>query len=283
MYPDTSTDPASHDLAAPSAGVPTTVSATATVPEIVEPRSIAWRTSPIDRHGLLVMIMVFVGATGVLTLLGLAIVQWWDGSAAGEADADINRWMEDGRTPRLTTIAEYVSQSSDTITKILLGVALIPVMLWLFRRWHEYAIIVGGLILEVCVFGLSSSLVGRDRPPVEQLDGAPTDSFPSGHIAAATVFYGGIALIIFMRTRRPGPRAAAAVVGIGMPLAIAWARMYLGMHYLTDAIAGMALGVLVLSVMHGVVVRTLPPEESPETHDLVRRGEVAVEPARSAS
>jgi membrane-associated phospholipid phosphatase len=235
--------------------------------DLVEPDRIMWKSSPIDRSGFGIAVMTFLVATACSIGVGFAIVAWWDGNSLGEWDADINRRLEAGRTSDMTTVAEYVSQSSDTLTKILLGVALLPVMLWLFRRWHEWTLIFGGLILEVCIFGLSSMIVGRERPPVEQLDGAPTDSFPSGHIAAATVFYAGLAVVIFMRTERRGPRIVAAVIGIGMPLGIAWARMYLGMHYLTDAIAGVVIGVIVLAVMYRIVLRTLPERESPAAHD----------------
>jgi len=237
------------------------------VAETADP-PVRWRESPIDRQGWITMTVTFVVATTVSTVIGLALVRWWDSGGAGKADADLNRWLEAHRTDGWTTFWEYVSQSSDTLTKIVFGVVLIPVFLWLFRRWHEYALVVGGLVLEVCVFGLSSTLVGRDRPPVEQLDGAPTDSFPSGHIAAATVFYGGLAVVIFMQTRRRGPRAVATTIGVVMPVAIATARLYLGMHYLTDAIAGVTLGVVVLAVMWHVVHRTLPAGESPALHDI---------------
>lgn len=236
-----------------------------------EPRDprpeIDWRTSPIDRTGWLLMVMTFVSTASVLTAVGLAVVEWWDGSRLGRRDADLIRWIEDRRSASLTSVAELVSLASDTLTKVLLGVVLIPVCLWLFRRWHEYALIVGGLIVEVSAFGLSSKLVGRERPPVEQLDGAPTNSFPSGHIAAATVFYVGLALVIFMRTRRRGPRAVAVVIAVVMPLGMVLSRLYLGMHYLSDAVAGVALGAVVLAVMWRVVHRTLPLEESPQLHD----------------
>ncbi|MDW3215323.1 MAG: phosphatase PAP2 family protein [Ilumatobacteraceae bacterium] len=228
---------------------------------------IDWRTSPIDRTGWLMMLTTFLASAGVLTIVGLAVVEWWDGSALGERDADLIRWFEDRRSASLTTFAELVSLASDTLTKVIVGVALIPVCLWLFRRWHEYALIVGGLLVEVSAFGLSARLVGRDRPPVEQLDGAPTDSFPSGHIAAATVFYVGLALVIFMRTRRPGPRAIAVLIAVVMPIGMVLSRLYLGMHYLSDAVAGLALGAVVLVVMWRVVHRTLPFEESPQLHD----------------
>lgn len=233
--------------------------------DVTEP--IRWRQSPIDRRGLVEIATTFVLGTAVLTAVGLAIVEWWDTSAAGRAEADVNRWLEDARTPGRTTFFEYASQSSDTLTKILFGVVLLPVFLWLFRRWHEYALVFGGLVVEVCVFGLSSELVARDRPPVEQLDGAPTNSFPSGHIAAATVFFGGLAVVVFMQTSRRGPRILAAVVGVVTPVGVAIARLYLGMHYVSDAVAGIGLGIVVLVVMYRVVHRTLPPAESPELHD----------------
>jgi undecaprenyl-diphosphatase len=236
-------------------------------PDLVEPDRIMWKSSPIDRGGFGIALLTFVIATACSVGIGFAIVEWWDGSSLGEWDADINRRLEAGRTSGMTTFAEYVSQSSDTITKVLLGAVLLPVMLWLFRRWHEWTLIFGGLVLEVCIFGLSSMIVGRQRPPVEQLDGAPTDSFPSGHIAAATVFYTGLAVVIFMRTERRGPRIVAAIIGVGMPLGMTWARMYLGMHYVTDAIAGVIIGVVVLAVMHRIVHRTLPERESPAAHD----------------
>lgn len=228
---------------------------------------IAWKTSPIDRHGWLLMVATFLVGTVVTTGLGLAIVEWWEGSSFGARDADLIEWFEDGRTETLDGVAEHVSLASDTLTKVLLGVVLAPVMLWLFRRWHEWALIVGGLVVEVCIFGLSSQIVGRERPPVEQLDGAPTNSFPSGHIAAATVFYVGLALVMFMQTKRLWPRVIGVVIGLTMPLAMVWSRLYLGMHYLSDAIVGVVIGLVVLAVMWRVVHRTLPPDEAPELHD----------------
>ncbi len=234
---------------------------------IIEPDEIRWKTSPIDRHGLLTMLAAFVVGTGIFTVIGLAIVEWWDTGGAGAADADLNRWLEEHRTERLSSIAHGISTAGDTLSKVIAGLVLIPVFLWLFRRWHEYALIVGGLVVEVCVFGLSSEIVGRDRPPVEQLDGAPTNSFPSGHIAAATVYYGGLALVFFMRTRRPSARATGVAIAIIGIAGTTWARLYQGMHYLTDAVAGIILGFAVLTVMWQVIHRTLPPEESPEAHD----------------
>jgi undecaprenyl-diphosphatase len=221
---------------------------------------IDWRSSPIDRHGWLVMFTAFVVGTGVMTLIGLAIVEWWDTGSLGDADADLNRWLEDARNDTLTELSHIGSAFSDTLTKIVLGVLLLPIFLWAFRRWNEYAFVFGGLLLEVSIFGLSSELVGRSRPPVEQLDGAPTNSFPSGHIAASVVFYAGIGLIVYWRSTARWERVVAVVLAAAGPTIVIAARLYLGMHYPTDAVAGVVLGGSVLMVMaHVVDVRSDPP------------------------
>ncbi len=233
-----------------------------------EPDHIAWKAPPTDRRGVGIMALTAVIGTALSTVIGLAIVNWWEGSALGDADADINIWLEEHRTATWDRLAEYGSTSSDTLTKVILGVVLIPVCLWLFRRLHEYFVLVGGLIVEVTIYGISSEVVGRERPPVEQLGGATTASFPSGHIAAATVFYGGLVVIVFMQTRRTWARALAAVVGSTFVAIVIAARLYQGMHYVTDAIGGVAIGVTVLAVMYRVVHRTLPDGDVSEAHDV---------------
>ena len=149
---------------------------------------------------------------------------------------------------------------SNTETKIALGLTLLPLMLWMFRRWHEWTFIVGGLILEVAVFGTTAKVIARDRPPVEQLDGAPTNSWPSGHIAAAVVFYGGLAIVIWCNPRfNRVSRTGAVCIAIVAPAIVIISRLYLGMHYLTDALGGVVLGLTALAIVWHLLLK---PDES---------------------
>ncbi|HUF99567.1 MAG TPA: phosphatase PAP2 family protein, partial [Ilumatobacter sp.] len=159
------------------------------------------------------------------------LVNWWESSPLGTSEADVNRWFEDRRTDSRTHLAELGSALSNTETKIGLALVLLPLMLWMFRRWHEWTLVVGGLIFEVAVFGTTAKIIGRDRPPVEQLDGAPTNSWPSGHIAAAVVFYFGLAIVISWNPRFRWSGPVAFVLATSTASVVIVSRLYQGMHY----------------------------------------------------
>jgi undecaprenyl-diphosphatase len=111
-----------------------------------------------------------------------------------------------------------------------------------------------GLIFEVSVFFTASKIVRRDRPHVEQLDSAPTFSWPSGHIAACVVFYVGLATVVFWNTKRTLSRVVFATIAVVVPLTVIFCRLYLGMHYITDAIGGVVLGLLTLRIMRNQLI-----------------------------
>ena len=94
---------------------------------------------------------------------------------------------------------------------------------------------------ETAIFVATTLFIDRPRPSVPRLDEAPpTSSFPSGHTAAAVCFYGSIAAIILWHSRHRWITVAAVVICAAVPLLIAGSRVYRGMHYPTDVLAGHA-------------------------------------------
>jgi undecaprenyl-diphosphatase len=117
-------------------------------------------------------------------------------------------------------------------------------------------------------------LVGRLRPVVEvPVASAPGPSFPSGHAMGSLVTY-GVLLLVFLpvlprRTRRPAIAALAVLV-----VAIGFTRLALGVHFLSDVLAGWLLGLgwlVITTVAFGVwgrraadvAVEGLAPEAAP--------------------
>jgi undecaprenyl-diphosphatase len=84
-------------------------------------------------------------------------------------------------------------------------------------------------------------LIMRERPPVEHLVGSAGSSFPSGHSAAAAACWMAIALVAgrwFPRSVRPWLAVGAAVIA-GL---VAASRALLGVHWVTDVVAGLVVG-----------------------------------------
>jgi undecaprenyl-diphosphatase len=84
-------------------------------------------------------------------------------------------------------------------------------------------------------------LVDRTRPDFDRLTGFSGPSFPSGHAATSAAMFAAFALVL-SRGRSPRTRALLAGLGAGIAAAVASTRVLLGVHWLTDVLAGLAVG-----------------------------------------
>lgn len=211
---------------------------TTTVPDHGEVGLRAWPFRWLDAGRLLIAYGVF----SVLWIgVGLLVVGPLD-STVGALDRRVTNWMVAHRTPTGNTTSHDFTLLAETGVKILVTLLIALVVLAIWRSWADVMIVCGALVLEASSFLTITLVVGRHRPDVPRLDGSPVNSsFPSGHTAAAAA-YVALAVVLWRHLHR---RAAIAVVVlvtaiIGM---VAWARMYRGMHYLSDVIFGALLGV----------------------------------------
>ncbi|MBQ1072348.1 phosphatase PAP2 family protein [Micromonospora sp. C31] len=91
-------------------------------------------------------------------------------------------------------------------------------------------------------------------------------SYPSGHVANAIVWYGVIALLLAPLLRTYGrsvPPRLVAVVRVVPPLVVLCTTTYLGWHWLTDSVAGLLLGLLLDRLLHRVPWDDLPLPGAP--------------------
>jgi undecaprenyl-diphosphatase len=112
-------------------------------------------------------------------------------------------------------------------------------VLWLVvRRQGRVALYVA--VTALGAMGLNAvvkELVGRARPVVEEpLSAQSGMSFPSGHALGSTVSYGVLLVFLPVVGRRTRPLLAGVAVGAG--LVVGFTRMALGVHHLSDAVAG---------------------------------------------
>lgn len=209
---------------------------------------------PLAWRDLGTLAIAYAVITAVMVAVGALVVGPLDGSV-GAADRRVARWFEDGRAPRLDELSYWGSMLSETAVKIVLTAVAAAVMIAVWRRWNDALLVAVALILEACIFLTVTLIVGRERPDVERLDSSPVDSsFPSGHVAAAVV-YGAFAIIVARHTVKRWPRMLAVVIAAAVSAIVAWARMYRGMHHLSDVLAGVVLGLVSIWVTWQVMRR----------------------------
>ncbi len=191
-----------------------------------------------------------------MTAVGLLLTKVLGRSSFERADAQADVVLARDRTPTWNTVSHYTTLLAETRTVVVAGAVLCLVFLLALRRWREPMFLATVLVGEVTIFVAITLLVDRHRPPVPHLDAAPpTSSFPSGHTAAAVSLYGGSALLVWRMARVALLRGIAVLVGVVVPLAVALSRVYRGMHFPTDVLAGAVLAAGWLAIVATTLLR----------------------------
>ena len=187
--------------------------------------------------------LVAFAARVIATLLGLAVLTALAGIGvrawAPGFDAQAMQAIGGGRDATLTALAWVVTEAGSFALLAPLSIAFL-----LLRRWRRPAddiallVIAAGSALLPLVVKL---IVARPRPTIEPLSHLSSLSFPSEHTTQAAAIYLTIAIMLSKGLTR-GWREAAIVLGVLIALAVAWSRVYLGVHYPTDVAAGLLLG-----------------------------------------
>lgn len=184
-----------------------------------------------------------LAAGGLLALAAFALVAW---QVAGEGpltqfDHAALRWMVAHRTAALTHLMLAISEVHKTIPVLVMAALL---ALWeLSRRGRLQAALVlllvpGGMLVNVGM----KHLFQRARPAGDEaLVRMATFSFPSGHVAAATLFYTALGALVFSHTQSRAVRGLAVGVCALMVPCVAVSRVYLGAHYVSDTLGAFLL------------------------------------------
>ncbi len=187
-------------------------------------------------------------AGGFACWLGLALIAWWQasGASAGFDRAGLLLWRDgpllDAVGPAwLTSAMAGLTLIGGGPLRSALAIAVCAVLL-VRRRMRDAVLLAGTALSAAAVNAGLKQLFARPRPDiVPHLDRISDLSFPSGHSFNSAAVYLCMALTI----ARLAPRRRGALIGaaMGLSLAIAFSRVWLGVHYPTDAMAGWLGGV----------------------------------------
>lgn len=202
---------------------------------------------PVHTTPQLLTVAIIIGIASVLCYLLLFIFSYVSSFAVlgmGYLDSEwLQRWYTI-RTPFLTDFMFVITLFGADLTIIFGTIAT-----YFFKRAERKreAMIFGtagliGFILSITL----KLLFARPRPEISMLVPMDSFSYPSGHSMNGFIFYGLLAYYLIAFTKRELLEVIVAVISVTMILLIGASRIYLGVHYPTDVLAGYVAGLCVV-------------------------------------
>jgi undecaprenyl-diphosphatase len=184
--------------------------------------------------------IAFLGAAALVAFVALAKVVLE--GATSPIDNAVLQWFAGHRTPVLTTVALQVTQLG---TGIVLWTLMLVSAVFLWLTNHRYSaglLLVGILGASVLNIALKDAFL-RPRPTsVHPLTVVGSTSFPSGHAMVSFVAYAAVALLVSRLESGAVLRTITWLLALLLIAAIGVSRVYLGVHYPSDVVAGYLAG-----------------------------------------
>lgn len=146
--------------------------------------------------------------------------------------------VQGAQAPWLTSVMKTFTTIGSTTTVALLALVTLALLLWKKHRAQALLFVVAlagtGILNQVLKF-----IFKRERPDFDRLIDIGGYSFPSGHTMMAFSLYTILAYIIWRNLRNVWSRMGITILAIFMIVMIAVSRIYLGVHFPSDVVAGM--------------------------------------------
>lgn len=227
----------------------------------------------------------FYAAVGAFLFIGLSVVliaavffavlaeMVMEGDTL-HVDESILRWMHDIGSPVLDMVALEVTALGARVV-VWMVVLVASVFLWHTRHHYSAALLWVSMLGAGVVNTVLKLAFNRPRPDVFpwRTEHVGLASFPSGHAMTSIVVYGTLAFLIARLAPTRLLRRVTWAVAVTVILLIGLSRLYLGVHYPSDVLAGFVMGAA-WAIISGLGIeavryfRTRRPEVVVEEKDL---------------
>lgn len=162
-----------------------------------------------------------------------------------ENDIYIENIAKSLRTDNLTKIMIMITEIGGIIGVTIIS-SILVIIFKLLKKPKDLILVVINMLLSLASFSLIKNILQRPRPDeLEQLASDIGYSFPSGHSTMNMALYSMLIILICKYvTKNKKLKKVLVVICIIMPILIGFSRIYLGMHYKTDVVAGFSLGIM---------------------------------------
>ncbi|MDB4876624.1 MAG: Phosphoesterase PA-phosphatase related [Gemmatimonadetes bacterium] len=157
-------------------------------------------------------------------------------------DDTVMHWMADHQSKAIqTAMVEITSLGTGVVVGMIVLVA--GMFLWLNHHRHSAILLIAATLGGIVLDNLLKVGFNRPRPKVfEWGTYALSSSFPSGHAMSSVIVYGTVAYLAARLQQNLASRVLTMTIAALMIGAICFSRLYLGVHYPSDVLAGLVIG-----------------------------------------
>jgi membrane-associated phospholipid phosphatase len=194
------------------------------------------------RARIVFLLLLAAGAMAVFVVLAVAVTS---GSGLVDLDHDVSRWVARSMPRWVEWLFLPPTWIGGWVGLTLVSLAVGAVLLREGRAWDALWVVAGIAAIQLLTTAVKEAFE-RPRPVEGSAIPLPSSwSFPSGHASASVVAAGLTALVV---AERGHPQAALASAVVAA-LAIGGSRIVLNVHYVSDVVAGFALGAAFLALL----------------------------------
>lgn len=163
-------------------------------------------------------------------------------------DLKIISYIQSLENEYLTVFYKMITIIADTYQSAIITILLVTFLY--FKKHYREALFLA-ITMTTCglAMPLLKNIFSRERPNFYRLIEISGYSFPSGHTTSATTMYLTLAIILLSIMKKLNKYFAFSIAVLGIVI-IGSSRIYLGVHYPTDVMAGICLGISIVSTVY---------------------------------
>jgi membrane-associated phospholipid phosphatase len=159
-------------------------------------------------------------------------------------DDSITNYVLSFRSESLTSFLQFITNLGDRYAYIIITILLGGFLWFRYKSWKFTAQTVSVLLLATLSNIAIKHIINRARPVLEHLVVVNTLSFPSGHSMSAMAFYGFLVYLCATSEMKLWIKISVVMILISLILSIGFSRIYLGVHFPSDVVAGFMGGLI---------------------------------------
>lgn len=211
--------------------------------------------APDNPRSVVIVLFAAVAFIGAIAFLNLGF-RMLSGDSVSNIDLSVASLMRETRNAPADEIMTVITMMGDTLVMVALSLAILGWLIW--HKAYRAAYAAGIVIVSAKLFELALKAgIQRARPSELTYAGVELFSFPSGHATMAAVTFGILAVLVSHSMGRWGRALVYATCAVVVVM-IAYSRVYLGAHWLSDVVAGLLFGTVMMAAF-GVAIEAIPP------------------------